>query len=117
MRPRAKRPLRPARTWPRWSTSTPTECPVGSTGLQAAGPDSLVHLHGGGFVFHDVEVHDATARRVANRCGIAVLSVDYRRPPEHRFPAAPDDVDAVLAGRSQKVESLLLVVKKRPLSF
>ena len=57
----------------------------------------LVHLHGGGFVFHDVEVHDAAARRTANRCGIAVLSVDYRRPPEHRFPAAPDDVDDVLA--------------------
>ena len=57
----------------------------------------VVHLHGGGFVFHDVEVHDAPARRLANRCGLAVLSVDYRRPPEHRFPAAPDDVDTVLA--------------------
>jgi acetyl esterase len=56
----------------------------------------LVHLHGGGFVFHDVEVHDAAARRLANRSGLRVLSVDYRRPPEHRFPAAPDDVDAVL---------------------
>ncbi len=64
---------------------------------EGAGPGLLVHLHGGGFVFHDVEVHDPAARRVANRCGITVLSVDYRRPPEHRFPAAPDDVDAVLA--------------------
>lgn len=62
-----------------------------------ARPGLLVHLHGGGFVFHDVEVHDPAARRVANRCGLAVLSVDYRRPPEHRFPAAPEDVDAVLA--------------------
>jgi acetyl esterase len=56
----------------------------------------VVHLHGGGFVFHDVEVHDAVARRLANRVGMAVLSVDYRRPPEHPFPAAPDDVDTVL---------------------
>jgi acetyl esterase len=56
----------------------------------------LVHLHGGGFVFHDVDVHDAAARRLANRVGMRVLSVDYRRPPEHRFPAAPDDVDTVL---------------------
>jgi acetyl esterase len=56
----------------------------------------VVHLHGGGFVFHDIDVHDTTARRVANRIGMAVLSVDYRRPPEHRFPAAPDDVDTVL---------------------
>jgi acetyl esterase len=64
---------------------------------EGARPGLVVHLHGGGFVFHDVEVHDAAARRTANRSGVAVLSVDYRRPPEHRFPAAPDDVDAVLA--------------------
>jgi acetyl esterase len=57
----------------------------------------VVHLHGGGFVFHDLEVHDAAARRLANRSGLAVLSVDYRKPPEHRFPAAPLDVDTVLA--------------------
>lgn len=64
--------------------------PDGAEGL-------VVLLHGGGFVFHDVDVHDAPARRLANRAGTAVLSVDYRRPPEHRFPAAPDDVDTVLA--------------------
>jgi acetyl esterase len=56
----------------------------------------VVHLHGGGFVFHDLDVHDAAARRIANRCGVAVLSVDYRRPPEHRFPAATDDVSTVV---------------------
>ncbi|MFC4786899.1 alpha/beta hydrolase [Nocardioides sp. MAHUQ-72] len=57
----------------------------------------VVLLHGGGFVFHDVDVYDAPARRLANRSGAAVLSVDYRRPPEHRFPAAPDDVDTAIA--------------------
>lgn len=63
-----------------------------------AGADAvIVHLHGGGFVFHDIDVHDAAARRLANRAGMAVLSVEYRRPPEHPFPAAPDDVDTALA--------------------
>jgi acetyl esterase len=57
----------------------------------------VVHLHGGGFVLNDVEVHDASVRRLVNRSGMAVVSVDYRRPPEHRFPAAPDDVSTVLA--------------------
>ncbi len=61
-----------------------------------ADPGLIVHLHGGGFVFHDVEVHDAACRRLANRAGLRVLSVDYRRPPEHRFPAAPDDVSSVV---------------------
>ena len=62
------------------------------------GYDAVVlHVHGGGFVFNDLEVHDAAARRLANRTGMAVLSADYRRPPEHRFPAAPDDVSAAAA--------------------
>lgn len=62
-----------------------------------AGAQAVVlHAHGGGFVFHDIDVHDAAARRLANRSGMAVLSVDYRRPPEHRFPAAPDDLDTVV---------------------
>jgi acetyl esterase len=64
---------------------------------EGAAPGVVVHVHGGGFVLNDVEVHDALARALANRSGHAVLSVDYRRPPEHRFPAAPDDVSTVLA--------------------
>ena len=60
-------------------------------------PGLVLHLHGGGFVFHDVDVHDAACRLLANRTGLRVLSVDYRRPPEHRFPAAPDDVSRVIA--------------------
>ena len=61
-----------------------------------ARPGLVVHLHGGGFVFHDIEVHDPACRRLANRTGLPVLSVDYRLPPEHRFPAAPDDVSTVV---------------------
>lgn len=62
----------------------------------AGATSAILHLHGGGFVFHDIGVHDAAARRLANRSGMAVLSVDYRRPPEHRFPAAPDDASTAL---------------------
>lgn len=58
---------------------------------------TVVHLHGGGFVLNDIEVHDASARRLANRTRRAVISVDYRLAPEHPFPAAPEDVDTVLS--------------------
>ncbi len=58
---------------------------------------TILFLHGGGFVFGDVDTHDGQARRLANRTGSAVLAVDYRRPPEHPFPAAPDDVDTALS--------------------
>ena len=62
-----------------------------------AQPGVVVHVHGGGFVLNDVEVHDEAARRLANRVGRAVLSVDYRLAPEHPYPAAVHDLDAVLA--------------------
>ncbi|MFB9314204.1 alpha/beta hydrolase [Nocardioides plantarum] len=61
-----------------------------------AQPGVVVHVHGGGFVLNDVEVHDEPARRLANRVGRAVLSVDYRLAPEHPYPAAVHDLDAVL---------------------
>jgi acetyl esterase len=67
---------------------------------------SVLFLHGGGFVFGDVDTHDGQARRIANRTGSAVLAVDYRRPPEHRFPAAPDDVDTALRWLVRKVPGL-----------
>ena len=58
---------------------------------------AVLHLHGGGFVFNDVETHDGACRRLANRSQMAVVSVDYRRPPESPYPAARDDVDTVVA--------------------
>jgi acetyl esterase len=71
-------------------------------------PGVVVHLHGGGFVFHDLDCHDGGCRRLANRTGLAVLSVDYRRPPEHPFPAAPDDVDTVLGWLDREAAALRL---------
>jgi acetyl esterase len=73
---------------------------------QDARPGVVVHLHGGGFVFHDVDVHDGACRRLANRSGLAVLGVDYRRAPEHRFPAAPDDVDTAIAWLDREAAAL-----------
>jgi acetyl esterase len=52
----------------------------------------VVYLHGGGFVLCDVDSHDACCRRLANGVGAVVVSVDYRLAPEHRFPAAVEDV-------------------------
>lgn len=51
----------------------------------------LVYFHGGGWTIGNIETHDATARWLANRAGIAVISVDYRLCPEQVFPAAADD--------------------------
>jgi acetyl esterase len=56
----------------------------------------LVFLHGGMWVLGDLDSHDALCRRIADRAGIEVLAVDYRRAPEHPWPAAVDDAIAAL---------------------
>ena len=48
----------------------------------------LVWFHGGGWVLGDLDQEEATARRLALCGDMAVLSVDYRLAPEHRFPCA-----------------------------
>jgi acetyl esterase len=55
----------------------------------------LVWFHGGGWVIGSVEESDATARTLADRAGVLVVSVEYHLAPEHPFPAAPDDCIAV----------------------
>jgi acetyl esterase len=61
-----------------------------------AGP-VVVYLHGGGFLVGDLDTHDAQVRRLAAATGASVVAVDYRRAPEHPFPAAIDDAVAVAA--------------------
>src|ERR1700754_499220 len=58
----------------------------------------IVYLHGGGFVIGDLDTHDPQCRRLAAATGASVVAVDYRRAPEHPWPAAVDDAVAVLAG-------------------
>lgn len=66
----------------------------------------LVFLHGGGWIFGDLDSHDASCRFVAERSGIRVLAIDYRLGPEDRFPAAYDDALAAYRWVLANAESL-----------
>ncbi|MFL0285911.1 alpha/beta hydrolase [Mycobacterium sp. SMC-21] len=55
----------------------------------------FVFAHGGGFVFCDLDSHDGLCRSFANSIPAVVVSVDYRLAPEHRWPAAAEDVYTV----------------------
>ncbi|MDW8361600.1 MAG: alpha/beta hydrolase [Myxococcales bacterium] len=89
----------------------PTRAPRGVASHQTRAPDRpaewlvhedsdpdvrLLYLHGGGFVAGSLHTHRALAGRIARAGRAAVLLVDYRLAPEHRYPAALEDALAAL---------------------
>jgi acetyl esterase len=67
----------------------------------------LVYLHGGGWVLGDLATHDPLCRFLAREAGVAVLAVDYRRAPEHPFPAAVEDSLAAFRFASEHAAELV----------
>ncbi|MCW2849301.1 MAG: alpha/beta hydrolase [Marmoricola sp.] len=55
---------------------------------------TLLFIHGGGWMYGDLESHDAECRFLAEASGVQVLAIDYRLSPEHPFPAAVEDCRA-----------------------
>ena len=57
----------------------------------------VVFFHAGGYVFGSIGTHESFCRLISEGAGCLVLSVDYRRAPEHKFPAAHEDCYAATA--------------------
>lgn len=68
---------------------TPAQAPARNTNRL------LVNTHGGGYVFNPGRASLLEPAVIAATCGITVIEVDYRMPPDHPFPAASDDALAV----------------------
>lgn len=62
----------------------------------AAPPPLLIYFHGGGFAYGSAPAWDGLMRDLVHRAGIAVLNVDYRLAPEHKFPAGLSDAVAAI---------------------
>jgi acetyl esterase len=74
----------------------PAPAPDGALRLRIYRPRAGVlpialFLHGGGWTLNDVDTHDRLCRRIARRSGWLLASLDYRRAPEHPYPAAIED--------------------------
>ena len=54
----------------------------------------IVYYHGGGWVIATIDTYDAGARALAMGAKAIVVSVEYRKGPENKFPAAHDDAFA-----------------------
>ena len=52
---------------------------------------ALIYFHGGGFVLNFLDIYDASLARLANQSGFTIISVNYQKAPEHKFPAPFDD--------------------------
>ena len=57
----------------------------------AAALPVLLYFHGGGFTIGSIATHDGLCRALSVQSGCAVVSLDYRLAPEHRFPVAVQD--------------------------
>lgn len=68
----------------------------------------VVFFHGGGWVLGSLNTHDGLCRALANAAGCAVISVDYRLAPEHKFPAATDDAYTATAWIAHEAGQLRL---------
>jgi acetyl esterase len=64
---------------------------------------TVVFFHGGGWVAGDLDTHDRQARYLAIETGAVVVSVDYRRPPEVRFPGAFGDAFAAVSDVAHRI--------------
>ncbi len=66
----------------------------------------LLYIHGGGFTVGSLATHDVLCRQLSRHAHCAVVSLDYRLAPEHRFPTAVHDAwDALqwLAGQGEQL--------------
>lgn len=57
-------------------------------------PRAILYLHGGGYVVGSARMYRALAGHLARISGSIVYTLDYRRAPEHPYPAALDDAVA-----------------------
>jgi acetyl esterase len=66
----------------------------------------LVFIHGGGWVFGTLDTHDPLCRALAAAAEISVLSLEYPRAPEHRYPTALNTVRAAVVTAAAEAGTL-----------
>jgi len=78
-----------------FSQGTLGQVPVLRTRMSSHATGTIVYLHGGGYILGSAATHKGIAGHLAKLTGCEVIVPDYRLAPEHPYPAAPEDAEAV----------------------
>jgi acetyl esterase len=76
---------------------------------------AALFLHGGGWTVNDIDTHDELCRRLAKRSGWLLASVEYRKAPDHKHPAALEDAHLAYRWLLDNAESLGCAASPRAL--
>lgn len=83
--------------------------PAGAVSLRMFLPSRVegvyLHIHGGGWVLGASDQQDPALEAIAEKCEVAVLSVEYRLAPEHPYPAGPDDCETAAVWLAKNARS------------
>ena len=78
-------------------TGPHADLPINIYTPEGEGPfPAIVYIHGGGWVAGTIEMTEVQHQLVGEACGAVVVSVNYQKAPEHKFPIPFDDCYATL---------------------
>ena len=88
-------------------TGPHADLPINIYAPEGEGPfPAIVYIHGGGWVAGTIEMTEVQHQLVGEACGAVVVSVNYQKAPEHKFPIPFDDCYATLEWVWQNSEAL-----------
>ncbi|QWU13822.1 acetyl esterase [Paenibacillus sophorae] len=73
---------------------------------------AFIWIHGGGFVFGNIEVYDSVCRRIVNNANCTVISIEYGLSPEHKFPLPVEECYETVKWVSDHAEELNILADK-----
>ena len=76
----------------RYFTGPTADLPITIYRPEGEGPfNGMVYFHGGGWVFNDISKYDAQLTAMAKLTNSVIVSVNYQKAPEHKFPIPFND--------------------------
>jgi acetyl esterase len=91
----------------RFITTPTADVPVRIYTPKTPGPHhAMAYFHGGGWVFGHIDRYDAQLVDIAEKTNSVIVSVNYQKSPEHKFPIPHDDCFATVKWMIENSQAL-----------